>query len=305
LYEFKGGNIGLKKMVSESLFRKEWEAIEDEKTQPRYLRKVISTSHKEFSKKVLEQDPEFVRTVVQSLYSGDVYILKQSFPRKFLQDLTIELHQYGKQSSSSFHKMLDGCPDFHRIITPELAKNYALRQIKHSYYFFPWNNDPFNLFESVNERWRIFKLLGGFPLDAYEKNIPSTGVVDRLQFAQYASGVGELELHSDPYFNQKVAISGIMSKRGKDYNTGGAYILNKNKEKIDVEDDMDVGDIYLVYPTVFHGVETIDKDKTVDWDSFDGRWFMGLYSNASDLYAKRHTCYGVEDQVFESGKGSN
>ena len=88
-----------------------------------------------------------------------------------------------------------------------------------------------------------------------------------------------------------------MSKRGEDYKTGGAYILNENKEKINIEDSMDIGDIYLVYPTVFHGVEIIDKDKNVDWDSFDGRWFMGLYSNASDLYEKRHTCYGVENAI--------
>ena len=288
----------MKQKVSENLYQKEWKAIEDEKTQPRFLRKIISTPYKEFSEKVLEQDPVFVREIVQSLYSGDVYILKQGFPNKFMQNLAVELHQYGKKTPSSFHKMLDECPDFHRVITPELAKNYSLRQIKHSYYFFPWNNDPFNLFESVNERWKVFKFLGGFPLNAYENNLPSTGIIDRLQIAQYASGVGELELHSDPYIYQKVAISGIMSKRGEDYKTGGAYILNENQEKINIEDSMDIGDIYLVYPTVFHGVETIDKDKNVDWDSFDGRWFMGLYSNASDLYEKRHTCYGVEEMML-------
>ncbi|MBT6718715.1 MAG: hypothetical protein HOB18_13925 [Nitrospina sp.] len=293
--------MDLKQSMSENLYRKAWDTIEDEKTQPRFLREIISTPYKEFSEKVLQQDPRFVKKIVQSLYSGDVYILKQGFSGKFLRDLSGILHQHGKQTSSSFHKMLDGCPDFHRVITPELAKNYSLRQIKHSYYFFPWNNDPFNLLESVNKRWRIFKFLGGFPLDAYENNLPSTGVVDRLQIAQYPSGVGELELHSDPYLNQKIAISGIMSKRGMDYKTGGAYILNSNKEKIDVEDDMDIGDIYLVYPTVFHGVETIDRGSEVDWSSFSGRWFMGLYSNASDCYAKRHTCYGVEDQVLSGG----
>ena len=287
----------MKLKASENLYQKEWEAIEDEKTQPRYLRDIISIPYQELSENVLKQEPDFARKTIQSLYSGDVYILKNGFSAKFMRNLAVTLHQHGQQSPSSFHKMLDGCPDFHRIITPELAKNYALRQIKHSYYFFPWNKDPFNLFETINERWRIFKFLGGFPLNAYEDNLPSTGVVDRLQIAQYASGVGELELHSDPYLNQKMAISGIMSKRGKDYHTGGAYILNKDKVKVDIEGDMDVGDIYLVYPTVFHGVETIDKGKKVDWDSFDGRWFMGLYSNASDLYAKRHTCYGVEDSL--------
>lgn len=280
-----------------NLYRNEWEAIEDEKTQPRYLRKVISTPFKDFRENVLGQDPQFVDELVKSLYSGDAYILKQAFTPKFMRDTTAQLHELGRKTPSSFHKMLDGCPDFHRIITPELANNYALRQIKHAYYFFPWNDDPFNLIEPIGERWSIFKFLGGYPLDAYENNIPSTGVVNRVQISQYASGVGELEIHSDPYLNQKVAISGIMSKRGEDYKTGGAYILNKNREKIDIEDRLEVGDVYIVYPTVFHGVETIDKGEKTDWDSFKGRWFMGLYSNESDLYAKRHTCYGVEDKI--------
>ena len=290
--------MDIKQVVPENLYREEWEAIEDEKTQPRCLGKIITISYKEFSEKVLEQDPRFVRDVVHSLYSGDVYILKQGFSEKFMRDITEKLHQHGQQTPSSFHKMLDGCPDFHRAITPELAKNYSMRQIKHAYYFFPWNNDPYNLLESVNQRWRIFKFLGGFPLHAYENNLPSEGVVDRLQICQYPSGVGELELHSDPYLYQKMSISGIMSKRGVDYQTGGAYILNTNKEKIDVEDDLEIGDIYLIYPTVHHGVETIDKGSEVDWNSFSGRWFMGLYSNASDVHRDRHTSYGVEERVL-------
>jgi len=289
----------LNQNFSGNLYQNEWKSIENEKTQPRFLRKVISTSYKDFSEKVLEQSSAFVKKIVESLYSGDVYILKDAFKKKYLLDLQDKLHHHGKITPSSFHKMWDGCPDFHRAITPELAKNYALRQIKHSYYFFPWNNDPFKLFKSVNKRWRVFKFLGGFPLDAYEKNIPSTGVVDRLQVVQYTSGVGELEVHSDPYLYQKMTISAIMSKKGKDYNTGGAYILNSRKEKVDVEGEMDIGDIYLTYPTVFHGVETIDKGREADWSSPQGRWFLGLYSNVSDENARRHTVYGVESMLSE------
>ena len=97
----------MKQKVSENLYQKEWKAIEDEKTQPRFLRKIISTPYKEFSEKVLEQDPVFVREIVQSLYSGDVHILKKGFPAKYIKDLTVALHEYGKQSPSSFHKILD------------------------------------------------------------------------------------------------------------------------------------------------------------------------------------------------------
>ena len=289
----------MKQLVSENLFRKEWDAIEDEKTQPRFFREVISTPYKEFSEKVLAQDPEFVRTIIESLYGGDIFIIKNAFPVDFMLDLRKTMHEYGKKSKSSFHKMLDGCQDFHRQITPELAKNYGLRQIKHSYYFFPWNEDPFKLFGPIYQRWGVFKFLSGFRFDEYEKNTPSTGVIDRLQIAKYPSGVGELEVHSDPYLYQKVALAGIMSKIGEDFETGGAYALAKDKERINFEDALDIGDIYILYPTVLHGIETIDEGSKVDWDSMKGRWFMGLYSNASDQYANRHTVYGVENMLDE------
>ena len=297
---FDPADLDIEPETTGNLYQKLWQSIENKKTQPRYLNNVISTSYTEFCEKVFEQNPSFVKNIVESLYSGDVYILKQAFQKDYLQKLKYKLHQHSQNTPQSFHKMLDGCPDFHRVIDPILAKNYSLRAIKHSYYFFPWNSDPFNLFKIINEKWRVFKFLGGFSADAYEKNIPSTGVVDRLQIAQYASGVGELELHSDPYLNQKVGISVIMSKRGEDYKIGGTYILNSNKEKIDIENDLDVGDIYFAYPTVLHGVEVIDKGQEVNWNSLNGRWWMGLYSNDSDEYESRHTCHSVKENATDS-----
>jgi hypothetical protein len=283
----------------ENKFKKEWEAIESEDTQPRWFRRVIERPYDEFRRDVLAQDPQQVKSIVESLYGGDVFVLKNAFTADYMLGLKKTMHEYGKKSESSFHKMHDGCQDFHRKITPELAKNYALRQIKHSYYFFPWNENPFNLFDPIYQRWGVLKFLSGFQFDEYEKNIPSTGVVDRLQIVRYPSGVGELEVHSDPYLYQKMAISVIMGKKGEDFETGGAYVVAENKERIDLEGAFDIGDIYILYPTVFHGVETIDKGCEVDWDSMVGRWFMGFYSNASDEYARRHTVYGVESMLDE------
>lgn len=284
--------------ATKNLYQREWKDIEDEDTQPRFLREVISASYKEFGEKVLEQDPKFVRTIVNSLYSGDIYILKKAFSGELLKNLVTNMHLHGKSTPSSFPKMLDGCPDFHRIITSELSKNNSVQQIKHAYFLFPWNKDP--LFKMIYERWRVFKFLGGFPLDSYEKNIPSTGPVDRIQIAQYVSGEGELEVHFDPTLNQKMTISVIMSKRGEDFFDGGSYALDKNKERVDIEDDLDIGDIYIFYPTVLHGVETIDKENKVDWGSHKGRWFMGLYTSTSDSYAKQHAYYGVETEISTS-----
>ena len=54
---------------------------------------------------------------------------------------------------------------------------------------------------------------------------------------------------------------------------------------LDIEPEIDSGDISLYCPTIIHGVEAIDGGKlnTYDWNSGIGRWWMGLFTNDSNL----------------------
>ena len=274
-------------------FKAAWEAIEHPETQPRRARKVLTVEFADFKREVLAQRPGFVESLVASLYAGDSYILKQAFPAAWFTGLIARTHAYGKQSPSSFHKMYQDCPDFHRVIDPEAAKQYSFAAVRHSYYFFPWNNDPLKVFEPVNERWRVFKWLGGYPLDAYERNTPIDGVIDRIQIAHYPAGGGLVEPHSDPYVNQRVIIGGMMSKRGQDYEAGGFYVVGPDDGRIDLEHQLDVGDMVCGYPTVVHGVAPVGEG-AIDWASIEGRWFLGLYSNDSDLVKDKQRGFAVQ-----------
>ena len=48
---------------------------------------------------------------------------------------------FWKNNPDTYFKMVEGCPDYHRVITPELAKNYSVGAVRHSTYFFKWNDD--------------------------------------------------------------------------------------------------------------------------------------------------------------------
>ena len=111
--------------------------------------------------------------------------------------------------------MKEGCPDFHRKIDIETGKKYSFSRCSHSYYFYRWNNDPINLFDEIDKRWRLIKKLMGLNFDEFENNTPKHGVVDRVQLVRYPSSIGYLEPHSDPYKHQKLFISGYMSKQKK------------------------------------------------------------------------------------------
>ena len=96
-------------------------------------------------------------------------------------------------SETNFHKMVEGCPDFHRKQDEKIAKKYVFESIRHSYYWFHWNGDPMSVIPEINKRWRVLKFLGGLNKHTYEKNTPKDGVVDRFQVARYLPGIGKSE----------------------------------------------------------------------------------------------------------------
>ena len=279
----------------ENLFRKEWENIDKPESHPQRLRNVVKMPWAEFKEKVLSQNPSFVKEIVSSIYAGDVYILESSYPKEFCNELKHKTFNWGNNIAPSFHKIYESCPDFHRIVTPELAKKYSFERVMHHYYFYRWNNDTLKIWGAITERWGILKFLGGFRLDEYENNTPKDGIVDRIHIHHYPSGAGEIETHSDPYENQRTIMGAQMSEKGIDYHSGGLYFINQKGEKILVDDEIKIGDTYIAFPTVHHGVEIIDKDTKGDWEKISGRWFLGFYSAVSDEVKDRHTGYAVKD----------
>ena len=272
-------------------FKSEWENIEKKYKRPIFARKLVVENCDSFTKKVFSENKKVIKKLVRSLYSGDIYLLKKSFSKKFCNKLITGAWKIKKTKKMSFHKMKGNCPNFHRLIDEKLTKKYSSNHIKHSFYFFPWNSDPLNMYEKIYKRWRAFKLLGGFKFNEFENNTTKNNdkVVDRFQIVHYPAGAGWLETHSDPYHNQRVIISGFLSERGKDYYKGGFYCYKKNGTVIDCDEKVETGDMLIGYATVLHGVSTIDPEVMLNYHSPRGRWFLGLYSNDTDVVKKRKT----------------
>lgn len=225
--------------------------------------------------------------IIADLYAGELLILRGAFPAKFMREIRGKVIAWQVGRPSEFHKMVDGCPDFHRIIDHETGLKYAFRQCKHSTYFYRWNADPLGIYEFIDARWRVLKVLMGLDSHEYERNRCSDGVVDRIQVVRYPPGAGYLEPHADPHAHQRVFISGYMGKRGLDYKGGGFYMVDERDQKLDVESHIEAGDIAIGYATVVHGVAPCEG--VCDWTKPDGRWFLSLYSNATDHVPNRAT----------------
>jgi hypothetical protein len=281
--------------VQSNPYKQAWERLESSKPRPERYRGHTVMSFDAFKARV--SDPSFAEYVVESMYAGEAWILTKAFSPQFMYELRWQTVAWTRSRPQAFHKMVEGAPDFHRIIDLETGKNYSINGCKHSAYFYRWNDDPLGIWPAITERWSVVKTVMGLRSDEYEANTPKDGVVDRIQVVRYPPAIGYLEPHADAYQHQRLFLSGYMSKRGVDYQGGGFYFVDKAGKAVEVEDQIDVGDICIGYANLLHGVAPCDRHKTPDWDATDGRWFLSLYSNASDMVAQRNTARPVRVEV--------
>lgn len=283
-------------MDNSNNFKKAWDQLVKEETLPRYFRDLKEYQFEDFKNIVLENDEQKAFEIVESLYSGDVYILRSAYTKEFVESLKEKLFQWGSSTPSQFYKTYEGVPNFHRIVDETVNSNYAMKPMWHIFYLFPWNEDKLGVYEEIYKRWGIMKMLSGYDYDTFSKNTPKDGTIDRIHLYHYPSGGGYVETHSDPYKINRTIMTTKLSQRGVDYETGGIYFYKNDKTKVEVEDEINVGDIYFCFPTLIHGVNPVDEGVTIDWKSKKGRWLLGPWSIHSDEMKERHTCYGVNEE---------
>ena len=275
-----------------------WEKFLKERRMPQYYTGIEKIEYEEFKNLRFKFDQKKAEDLINKILSGKLLLVKSAFNKDFVKFIKSKILEFWKNNPNTFFEMKEGCPDYHRIITPEIAKNYSVGAVRHTTYFFPWNSDPCGFNNQIYERWRLSKFVAGLKEDEYEKNTPKDGSVDRIQIVCYPPKYGGVETHTDTSSNCNLAISCYLSSRkNKDFKTGGFYCLDKNKVKIDIENFIDEGDISLFCPTIEHGVDSIDynsENNNYDWNSGVGRWWMGLFTNDSNEKKHRKTSSSLE-----------
>lgn len=118
-------------------------------------------------------------------------------------------------------------------------------------------------------RNEIAELPEGYALTDIEPD----GFMTYSNVTHYPVGGGRLNKHQDPPNKQFAVIIASMSKKGSDFHTGGFYV-EYDGTRIDVDEQLDIGDIYLMNPSCVHGVATIDPSNSPDWSTERGRWIL-------------------------------
>lgn len=104
----------------------------------------------------------------------------------------------------------------------------------------------------------------------------------------YPRGGGFMSLHKDTYFPHVLSsqagkpfyqVSVLLSRKGKEFFSGGGVIVDNQKNKIDLETEGGFGALILFDGRVYHGVDDVDLDQIIDFSRTDGRLaaFVNLY----------------------------
>ena len=287
-----------------SLYKEAWKNIENDRSNPHYLRSIITMEMGEFLSKILEGSEQSVGNLVDSIYSGDAYILKNGISKLEAEALKQKVLDWSKAESPRPQRMVDNCKNYHcyNDSKHEGKKSpdvYA--SVEHSYVFFRHNGDELGLFERFDEYWDAIKVLSGNAEDSFKKNIPSDGVIDRITFLQYPIGQGEITTHFDSSFAQKILLGSILAQIGEDYDYGenGFYLINPDKSKVYIENaGVEKGDFVCVYPTMYHGVPIVTKSGHKQSEKIlkSGRWYLQLYSPQSHEIKNREYTVAVNDE---------
>lgn len=114
----------------------------------------------------------------------------------------------------------------------------------------------------------------------------SEGLWTACRFQHYFRGGGFFGGHTDLIIDQinsdsklrTVQLVGILSKKGEHFESGGAY-LETSSGRIDLEKEVDVGDVIVYDGASYHGVYDIDANHKFTTDSRFGRWtaLVSLY----------------------------
>jgi hypothetical protein len=218
-----------------------------------------------YSKNEIEE----IRGLIES---HTVIVLKGVFEKTVIKKIRKSIFDYMQLSEQSNPIIQNNVMNyFRRDDNPEKSAVKRIKQFMASFY---WNLDIAGETRLMKAMSRLRNEIARLPVEYTLNGIEEDGYMTYSNVTHYPSGGGKLNKHQDPPNKQFTVIIASMSEKGDDFDYGGVYVEIDGK-KIDLDDVINTGDVYLINPQMVHGVEQIDPQvKSLQWNSIKGRWIL-------------------------------
>jgi hypothetical protein len=209
-----------------------------------------------------------------ALKARHLVVVRGAFPRALMDAARRDIVQFfaNRELERNDGEVTPGAPNFYR--TYDNPAKSKVKSVCKSAFMFYWNRTKTleqDMFVSVS---RFRNRLAGYDLEF------TIGTVDDNwstipTVSHYPAGGGHLNRHVDPVSRNYCNIIAAMTEKGGDFQTGGLYLMD-GEQKLIADDYLKAGDIYLFYPDIPHGIDSIDRDRPdgVNWWGDDGRWAL-------------------------------
>jgi hypothetical protein len=234
-------------------------------------------------------------TIVRGLFNPDeIYSCLEKIRLKFQpENDRPTIGESPRDVQTNFQKILVG--------GKTQSQDYLTRFFR-VYYNPLWAEDIFGMHKHYLKIIHLRNLLMNKPPEYGTLAIEPGGLWSACRIHHYPIGGGFMSPHRDYILTNYAREQGLdfyqvvlnLSKKGVDYHQGGAYVIH-NKEKINLDDFSDYGDLIIYDGASFHGVEEIDPHKKL----FLGPELGRLVSFATLYYAKKEENFSstINDQV--------
>jgi hypothetical protein len=221
----------------------------------------------------LLSDDARLQQVRTDIAAGDIYIARRQFDAALLQEIRGYLEGVGRGSLPNYAPIQAGAPNFHRMNRND-SRAYVPGCF-HQFVFFPWNQDPFDLFTLCAPIYHMKNRLSGLPADSFLSLAPQDGCTARIAFQVYPRGGGFLARHADPVDYHQLTVPIMqMTRKGVDFQSGGLFVQMADGRDLVIDDLAEPGDVVYFNAACPHGVAAIDPDAPMKWTTFAGRWMM-------------------------------
>lgn len=218
-------------------------------------------------------DNHFIAELQRGIKKNNIYIFKNVLHALQTDIILNYLKGLARHSFPSYHSLVLGCPDFHRVCDNDARS--VVKSIMHQFVFHPWNQNVLNLFNLMRPVYYLRNLIGGFDKESFLANTGNSEYAARLAFHCYPIGGGYMQKHSDPIGEHQLAAAVMqLSEKGIDYESGGLHLWKSEISSIDVDLLMKPGDVIFFNAQTPHSVESVDPSKERNWLDFKGRWMM-------------------------------
>lgn len=251
------------------------------------LEAVRTVEYRPFVERVFGGDAAFIRDFVRSAYGGDVYIFTNAYAPSVLAELKEASFRWATTQTAQEPPLVNGVSNYRSRRDWHAEEKGGYSSTYDMLHFYRWNSDPLGVFSLLGEQYRLLRAISGFAPDDVAKNLPSDGIVDRVEISHYPTGVGGIAFHSDPLMAQKFQLTLTLTEFGKDYKRGGFAVGSKDGKIVQLEPQAPIGSMFGFLPSICHGVEVIDPDLPTDWDGPTGRWYASTSMVTSAIVEKR------------------